>query len=76
MEGIDSQSEDIGNPPDNVVNLDHSPSNKTEVNELNQAGAEIKPAAGASTAEERCPICLEDFEDKAFIDACFHILST
>ena len=33
---------------------------------------EIKPAAGAESAEERCPICLEDYEDKAFIDACFH----
>ena len=33
---------------------------------------EIKPAAGAGSAEERCPICLEDYDDKAFIDACFH----
>lgn len=33
---------------------------------------EIRPAAGASSAEERCPICLEDYKDKAFIDACFH----
>ena len=35
---------------------------------------DVKPAAGASSAEERCPICLEDFQDKAFVDACFHIL--
>jgi len=31
-------------------------------------------AAGAGAIEQRCPICLEDFEDKTFIDACFHIL--
>ena len=30
--------------------------------------------AGAGSVEQRCPICLEDFEDKAFIDVCFHIL--
>ena len=35
---------------------------------------EIKPAAGAGSTEERCPICLEDFQDKAFVNACFHIL--
>lgn len=78
MEGIDPQSENpVDNPcqSDSVDNLVHSSTNKTEVNELEQSCAEIKPAAGASTAEERCPICLEDFEDKAFIDACFHILS-
>lgn len=33
---------------------------------------DIQPAAGASSVEERCPICLEDYEDKAFVDACFH----
>lgn len=25
------------------------------------------------TDKQRCPICLEDFEDKTFIDPCFHI---
>ena len=39
-----------------------------------EADKDVKPAAGASSAEERCPICLEDFQDKAFVDACFHIL--
>ncbi len=34
---------------------------------------EVQLAAGAISVEERCPICLEDFEDKAFVDACFHI---
>lgn len=29
---------------------------------------------GAGAIEKRCPICLEDFDDKTFIDACFHIL--
>lgn len=33
---------------------------------------EMRPAAGAGSTEERCPICLEDYQDKAFIDACFH----
>lgn len=27
-----------------------------------------------STAEQKCPICLEDYEDKSYIDACFRIL--
>ena len=31
-----------------------------------------EPAAGASAAEDRCPICLEDYKNKAFVDACFH----
>ena len=31
-------------------------------------------AAAAGAVEQRCPICLEDFKDKTFIDACFHIL--
>ena len=35
---------------------------------------DVQPAAGASTSEQRCPVCLEDFEDKAFVDSCFHIL--
>lgn len=34
---------------------------------------EVQPAPGAKSVEERCPICLEDFKDKAFVDACFHI---
>ena len=24
--------------------------------------------------DERCPICLSDFDNKAFLDNCFHIL--
>ncbi len=36
---------------------------------------EAESAAGAKSVEDRCPICLEDFEDKAFVDACFHILT-
>ena len=34
----------------------------------------VEATAGASSAEQRCPVCLGDFQDKAFIDACFHIL--
>jgi hypothetical protein len=30
--------------------------------------------AAAGAVEQRCPICLEDVNDKTFIDACFHIL--
>ena len=32
----------------------------------------VTPAAKA--VEAGCPICLESFEDKAFVDVCFHIL--
>lgn len=28
----------------------------------------------AGMVEERCPICLDDFQDKAFVASCFHIL--
>lgn len=59
-----SGSETVGNPSDSV--------RKTEGRALGQAG--VEPASGANSSEERCPICLEDFEDKAFIGACFHIL--
>lgn len=31
-----------------------------------------KPAARASATEDRCPVCLEDYQDKVFVDACFH----
>ena len=40
-------------------------------------GGSTKPEGGAAVvgmAEERCPICLDDFQDKAFITSCFHIL--
>ena len=32
----------------------------------------VTPAAKA--VEAGCPICLESFKDKAFVDVCFHIL--
>jgi len=32
----------------------------------------VTPAA--KTVEAGCPICLESFKDKAFVDVCFHIL--
>ena len=35
---------------------------------------DIIMAPGASAIEERCPICLDDYQDKAFIATCFHIL--
>lgn len=33
----------------------------------------VTPAA--KTVEAGCPICLESFKDKAFVDVCFHILT-
>lgn len=33
-----------------------------------------KTAAYAGPSDKSCPICLEDFEDRAFVNACFHIL--
>lgn len=32
-------------------------------------------APGAAVVEDKCPICLDDYQDKAFITTCFHILS-
>lgn len=32
-------------------------------------------APAAKTVEAGCPICLEGFKDKAFVDVCFHILN-
>ena len=31
--------------------------------------------AAASSLEDKCPICLDEYCDKAFITVCFHILS-
>ena len=31
------------------------------------------PSRDDSQSEVRCPICLENVEDKAFTDPCFHI---
>ena len=36
----------------------------------------VVEASEASVTETRCPICLGDCEDKAFIDACFRIPPT
>lgn len=33
---------------------------------------ETQTAPAASSTEDRCPVCLEDYEQKAFVDACFH----
>ena len=45
-----------------------------EAGAVSPLSGDVQPAAGASTSEQRCPVCLEDFEDKAFVDSCFHIL--
>ena len=37
-----------------------------------EAGPEV--AAAASSYELKCPICLEDYENKAFVNVCFRIL--
>lgn len=70
MEGSDPPSKSLSPvaspPPDSVGQKVAQLESELKTN--------VKPAAGATSAEERCPICLEDFEDKAFIDACFHIL--
>ena len=42
------------------------------VEEKESSGMET--TAGASASEQRCPVCLGDYQNKAFIDACFHIL--
>ena len=31
-------------------------------------------APAASSVEDRCPVCLEDYSDKAFVESCFRIL--
>jgi hypothetical protein len=46
------------------------------------AGDGLKDAEGKDIGisddenDERCPICLSDFDNKAFLDNCFHILVT
>ena len=35
---------------------------------------ETQTAPAASSTEDRCPVCLEDYQQKAFVDACFRIL--
>lgn len=34
-----------------------------------------KTAVYTGPSDKSCPICLEDFEDRAFVNACFHILA-
>jgi len=36
--------------------------------------SEDNVAPAAKAIEAGCPICLESFKDKAFVDVCFHIL--
>lgn len=43
-----------------------------EASQGNSGG--VAPPPAASVVEERCPICLDSFQDKAFIPSCFHIL--
>ncbi|XP_003388691.2 PREDICTED: E3 ubiquitin-protein ligase Topors-like [Amphimedon queenslandica] len=43
--------------------------NDPKVDEL-EAGPEV--AAAASSYELKCPICLEDYDNKAFVNVCFH----
>lgn len=69
------------------VQSDGSPIPETLSSRLCEAGAEIENKADKQMEEladdgvqedenwdERCPICLSDIDDKAFLDNCFHIL--
>lgn len=44
----------------------YRPSHKMTELEESSTAAEVRE-------KQRCPICLEDFDDKTFIDPCFHI---
>ena len=35
---------------------------------------ETQTAPAARSTEDRCPVCLGDYQQKAFVDACFRIL--
>lgn len=36
----------------------------------------IKETSNTKQEKESCPICLSSFEDRSFLDQCFHILFT
>lgn len=46
---------------------------ETEDGKEDEEGVGVETTAGANASEQRCPVCLGDFQNKAFIDACFHI---
>jgi len=41
-----------------------------------KSNSDVNVAPAAKAIEAGCPICLESFKDKAFVDVCFHILFT
>lgn len=47
-------------------------SHSSDPKDDDELGPEV--AAAASSYELKCPICLEDYDNKAFVNVCFRIL--
>lgn len=60
-----------GRERENVRDSAFSHRNKTPKME---DGETVEVAPGASSVETNCPICLEEMDNKSFLDTCFHIL--
>ena len=41
-----------------------------------EAEVEAEVAIGACSYELKCPICLEEYDNKSFVNVCFRILLT
>ena len=44
------------------------------VKKVDVSSFESEVASPANSFEQKCPICLEDYDDKAFVNICFRIL--
>ena len=44
------------------------------VNKEDSSSFESEVASAANSFDQKCPICLEDYDDKAFVNVCFRIL--
>lgn len=46
----------------------------TVVDKTNVDEEKVNVAPGAGSVETNCPICLDEMDNKSFLDSCFHIL--
>ena len=44
------------------------------IKKVDVSSFESEVASPANSFEQKCPICLEDYDDKAFVNICFRIL--
>ena len=58
----------------NTSSLLYSQDKKTSETVVERNDIEFQESSNSKQEKESCPICLSSFEDKSFLDQCFHIL--